>query len=224
MTKQDKRTTELGTVGVHDNQAVYYSDIKSQGVIVPRARDKMSEGSVKRQSTTKSLREAKTNFKKPIKGDIEELGNFVYTYGSRDHCNKFWKTTDAIADYVGREYNKAMRVLVKNSKECPPEEPKEPEGKVSDVEMKQYEKKLSRYYAKLDEYTEYKAKVFVIIKGQCTLTMKNKVEGMKDYDKIEEDDDVISLLKCLKDLAFTTVDVQYEHWTVVQSLKRLMTM
>ncbi len=117
-----------------------------------------------------------------------------------------------------------MRVLVKNSKESPPEEPKQPEGKVPDVEMKQYEKKLSRYYAKLDEYMEYKAKVFVIIKGQCTLTMKNKVEGMKDYDKIEEDDDVISLLKCLKDFAFTTVGIQYEHWTVVQSLRRVMTM
>ncbi len=101
MIEHNKRTTELGTVGVYNNQADYYSDIKSQGVIVPRARDKMSgEGSVKRQ-TTKSLRWAKTNYKKEIKGDIEELGNNVYTYGARDQGNKYLKTTDAIVTTLG---------------------------------------------------------------------------------------------------------------------------
>ena len=167
---------------------------------------------------------SRSNKKKFIQGDVSELGNNVYLYGTKNQGNVYLKTTEAIAEYVGREYNKAMRILVKNLKESTPVEPKQPSGKISDVEMKKYEKELSRYYTKYDEYVEYKAKVFVIIKGQCTLTMKNKVESLKDYEKIEEDDDVIRLLKGLKQLAFTTVDVQYEYWTVCRSMNQVFKM
>ena len=177
----------------------------------------------------RGLKKSKSNDnnfnKKKIQGDIAELGNNVYLYGTRNQGNKYIKTTKAIAEYVGREYNKAMRILVKNLKESIPDEPSEPtRSKVTDVKMKKYEKELTRYYKKLDKYVEYKAKVFVIIKGQCTLTMKNKVESMKDYEVIEENDDVIRLLKGLKELAFETVDVQYEHWTVCQSMKNVLLM
>jgi hypothetical protein len=48
----------------------------------------------------------------------------------------------------------------------------------------------------------------VIVKGQCTLTMKNKVESLKGYDSIEASDDVIKILKNLKELTFTMHDVQ----------------
>ena len=53
--------------------------------------------------------------------------------------------------------------------------------------------------------------------------MKNKVESIKDYANIEKNDDVISLLKNLKELAYTMVDVQYKYWTMQRSL-RLMIM
>ena len=92
------------------------------------------------------------------------------------------------------------------------------------MSAKEVQKKLSRYYHKLDDYEEYKAKVFVIIKGQCSLTMKNRMESVKGYSKMESDDDVVSLLKCLKDLAFATINVQYEYWTISQMLRSVMTM
>ena len=180
-----------------------------------------SQQELKKEGKGKGFR---SNKKKLIQGDVSDLGHNVYLYGTKNQGNVYLKTTEAIAEYVGREYNKAMRVLVKNLKESTPVEPKQPSGKVSDVEMKKYEKELSRYYTKYNEYVEYKAKVFVIIKGQCTLTMKNKVESLKDYEKIEEDDDVIRLLKGLKQLAFTTVDVQYKYWTVCWSMNQVFKM
>ena len=76
----------------------------------------------------------------------------------------------------------------------------------------------------MDQYCKYKAKVFVIIKGQCSLTMKNKVKSMKGYKDWEKDDNVVKLLNALKDLSFSTVDIQYEYWTMNQSLKNVMTM
>lgn len=111
-----------------------------------------------------------------------------------------------------------MRILVKSQEETIPEEPDEPQAKdASDIQVKKCEKELSQCCKKLDKHEECKAKAFVIVKGQCTLTMKNKAESMKDCKKIEQDDDIIGLLKSPKELAFTTVDVQHEHWTVNQS-------
>jgi hypothetical protein len=55
---------------------------------------------------------------------------------------RFTRTTEAIADYVGREYSKDMRLLVKNQKENKPKEPVMPgkeEAKSPSV-MKKYKK------------------------------------------------------------------------------------
>ena len=67
-----------------------------------------------------------TRYKMNITGDIKELGNKVYTYGNRNQGDWYIKTTEAVAEYVGRVYNKEMRMLVKEKKESEPEEPEKP--------------------------------------------------------------------------------------------------
>ena len=47
-----------------------------------------------------------------------------------------------------------------------------------------------------------KGKVFLIIKGQCTLAMKHRVENSPPYQTLENQDDVAGLLKLIKSLAF----------------------
>jgi hypothetical protein len=64
------------------------------------------------------------NNKNSLQGNIAELGNNVYQYGTQDQGDRFTRTTEAIADYIGREYsNKEMRLLVKKQKENEPKEP-----------------------------------------------------------------------------------------------------
>jgi hypothetical protein len=71
---------------------------------------------------------------------------------------------------------KEMRLLVKNEKENVPKEPVMPDKEEvkSPFVMKKYETELKQYYFKKERYEEHKAKLFVIIKGQCTLNMKTK--------------------------------------------------
>jgi ABC-type thiamine transport system substrate-binding protein len=74
-----------------------------------------------------------------------------------------------------------MRLLVKNQKESKPNQPVMPdkeEAKLPFV-MKKYKKVLKQYYFKKERCKEHKAKLFVIVKGQCTLNMRNKVESLK---------------------------------------------
>jgi hypothetical protein len=69
-----------------------------------------------------------------------------------------------------------MRLLVKNQKETYPKEPVMPdmEEAKSPFVMKKYETELKQYYFKEERYEEHKAKIFVIVKGQCTLNMKKR--------------------------------------------------
>jgi hypothetical protein len=81
--------------------------------------------------------------------------------------------TEAIANYVGREYSKEMRLLVKNQEESEPKGPSMPDKEevTSPFVMKKYETKLKQYYFKKERYKDHKAKIFVIVKGQCTRNM-----------------------------------------------------
>lgn len=65
---------------------------------------------------------------KVVAGAIEELKGNVYQFRSFQPGNKYAKTTDAIADYCGREYGKEMQHLI-NGTDNPPQEPTQPTSK-----------------------------------------------------------------------------------------------
>jgi hypothetical protein len=48
------------------------------------------------------------NHKNSLQRNLAELSNNVYQYGTRDQGDRFTRTAEAIADYVGREYSKEM--------------------------------------------------------------------------------------------------------------------
>ena len=186
--------------------------VRSHTLVSAKSRVKNDERMTKRQYK-----------KRAMIGDIEELGNNVYVYGMSSQGDKYSKTTEVIGDYVGVKFNKAMRTMVRSGKELKPKKPKKPEGKISEIDMKEYDKMFGRYLDKVDKHEEFKSKVFVIILGQCMLSMKNKVESTSGYEKLEEADDAIGLLKVIKNLAYSTSKVQYVHWTVCTSMRRWVT-
>ena len=63
-----------------------------------------------------------------LQGKVPELGRNVYVYGTPNQGDKFIKTTEAIAEYVGREMSKSMMLLMQG-KESPPKEPVQPKPK-----------------------------------------------------------------------------------------------
>jgi hypothetical protein len=168
------------------------------------------------------------NDKNSLQGNLAELGNnVVYQFGTRDQGDRFTRMTKAVADYVGRESSKEMSLLVKNQEVNEPKEPVMPgkEEAKSPFVMKKYETEfLKQYYFKKERYEEHKAKIFVIVKGQCTLNMENKVESLNGYNLIEANDDVIQLLNRLKELTFKMPSVQYGYWTTCQTVRRVLAM
>jgi hypothetical protein len=115
-------------------------ETKNQGTRQTR-RNEGSNGSYKRGAYR-----GNRNDKNNLQGNIAELGNNVCQYGTRDQGDRFTRTAEAIADYVGREYSKEMRLLVKNQKENEPKEPVIPdmEEAKSPFVMKKYETELKQ--------------------------------------------------------------------------------
>ena len=70
-------------------------------------------------------------------------------------------------------------------------------------------------------YKKNKAKMFIIIKGQCSLAMKTKIESNKEYKTIEEQNDVIKLIKLIKSLSHANIDVKYEYWSLSNAMVKL---
>ena len=151
----------------------------------------------------------------------EQLGGFVYKFNSKDQADMYLRTTEAIRLYVGEVYGKDMRRLVQYGEEKTFTEPTAPGGeKISNVKLEKYRHELSVLAKKKDTYQTQKEQVFVIILGQCSPAMKNKVEADPEYVELERNDDVVGLLKMLKAFAFSTGGVQHPFWTLQAVLKR----
>jgi hypothetical protein len=75
---------------------------------------------------------------------------------------------------------------------------------------------------KEEKYKQDKSKVFKIIVGQCKSSMRNKIEALAKYETLEEDDDVVGLLKEMSDLVYATDNTQYESWKMQSSLRVLI--
>ena len=105
-----------------------------------------------------------------LKGDIEELGGNVCMHGRRGQGDWCIKTTEAIAECVGRECSKEMRLLVKDKKETKFVEPRVPTDKDPDkFAVERHKQQLNRHCNKTQKCEEHKAKVFMIVKGQCSV-------------------------------------------------------
>jgi hypothetical protein len=80
----------------------------------------------------------------------ETLQSSVTMFTKMDQGDRFTRTTEAIADYVGREYSEKLRLLVKNQKENEPKEPVllDKEEAKSPFVIKKYESEWKQYYFK----------------------------------------------------------------------------
>jgi hypothetical protein len=174
-----------------------------------------------------------------VLGKTEELGEYVYKIGSSDQADTFIRTTEAIADYVGVKYGWVMRMLVKNREEKAFTKPTMPTaakvttrsqtgtetevpGSVSSAQLADYKAELDNYHRDTRAYQENKAKVFVVILGQCTVAVMSGLESGGGLTRLEVNLDVIGLLEKLESMAFSTGGIQEPFVILVYSLRRLV--
>ncbi|KAL7576381.1 hypothetical protein ACA910_018190 [Epithemia clementina (nom. ined.)] len=155
---------------------------------------------------------------------IEELRGNIYAYGVQGQAERYMRTTKAIAEHVGVTYEKELWALIKEKTEPTFNEPEESGDDASRAEMGKYKMLNKMKIDKEEKYRQDKAKVFQFIVGQCSTAMKNRIESLPEYTELEKNDDVVGLLQHMKDLVYTTDNVQYEVWTMQAVMSQTLTM
>jgi len=69
------------------------------------------------------------------------------------------------------------------------------EKAIFDATVKQYVSEMSRYASDMHQ-------AYHIILGQCTQNVINHLKAMQDYERMEEEADVLLLVKLLKKIVF----------------------
>ena len=158
-----------------------------------------------------------------LRGNVIELGTNVYSYSKKSSGEYFTKVTEAIADYCARDLNdKDMRVLVMNGTERVLKKPKKPNVKQpTPFDIEEYRSDLKEYNDGKKRYERNKAQVFLIIRGQCLQQMRNKIESHENYKEYEENDDVVNLMRIIKEIMYSTTEVVYNHWNVATTMSKL---
>ena len=84
--------------------------------------------------------------------------------------------------------------------------------------MKKCKKDLDQQHEKLDKHNECNAKLFLVAKGQCNLSMKNELEAMKKHRKLEKNDNAVGPLKMTKELSCVSTEVKCQCWSMMTML------
>jgi hypothetical protein len=135
----------------------------------------------------------------------------------------YLRTTEVIADCVGVEYGRYMRMLVKHGTEKTFTGPRIPRSKdTTPGLMVKYKTELWIFHLEKKEFQDNKAKVFAIILEQCTHNMKRKLENELGYATLEMNDNVVGLLRQLKQMAFTSGGAQHSFLTLQIVMQHLL--
>ena len=174
----------------------------------------------------KSKKKEMTSQPDPRSGDLTPLKNdemSIYSYGTHDQVTRFTSVTKDIAAHVGTSYKqgKEMWILLMDKEETVHTEPTAPVDATNRPAMEKYKMLLGRWIDDEKDYKRDKGRVFRVIMTQSTTAMKNKIESLADYKKMEKDDDVKALLKRMKQLVYSTDKAQYEYWTMQATMRKL---
>ena len=152
---------------------------------------------------------------------VQTLKNNIYSISAvSKQADEYTRTTKAIGDYAGRIYGHDMKMLVMAGRDNAPTEPEYPDSP-SEKDKAVWSKRYDHFLREETKYNDYKAKIFNIILGQCDKAMRNRVEASQDFQQHEMDNDVVELLRTIKDIAFDSNDKKYPHMQATVAWRNL---
>jgi hypothetical protein len=147
----------------------------------------------------------------PFKGKATDLHGLIYDVGLPNSNNDlFSKTTKEIAKHVSRtiegagDFHLAMVDLTFPTL-APPSTPVNEPGMTepSWVDKEQYKLEYSKYVKTKNKQAQVQAKVFLLVLGQCSHVIRDRLEASPDWPNINTSSDVLELLKLIQKSMYT---------------------
>ena len=155
---------------------------------------------------------------------MEELKGNVCACGVKGQAERCMKTAKATAECVGVTHSKEMWTLVEHKQETMLKEPNMPGDMVSKAEFEKHKMLMKQHMEDQKRHQREKAKAFGLMMGQCTVVMKNEIEGIPECQEMEKKDDAVQPLQKMREPVCATDNVQCEHWTMQAVVRKLVGM
>ena len=162
-----------------------------------------------------------------FKGKCEELAGHVYDTG-HPHGNQdlFINTTKEIAEYVAREYTHAgeFRLGMMNLELpplTPPTPPQDANPGLAAVEM--YKLDLKEHHQKSRNREANMEKVYALVLGQCSRTIRDRLEASANWGDINDGSDVMRLLTLIRDCIYSRATTRNPTHSLVDAQAALYT-
>ena len=153
---------------------------------------------------------------------IDELKGWEYDLTDAKEAYRYDEVNRRVGEYCGRVYGKPMKNLIISGVETTLTKPTYPSGDEVTEEAKAiWSKEYDLYLKDKKSYEENKGKAFIIVFGRCTKAMRNRIEKLGTFEDIERDNDVIELLKAIKQQVFDANERKHPSLRMVLAWKKL---
>eukprot|EP00978_Attheya_sp_CCMP212_P037182 scaffold173708_cov61-Attheya_sp.AAC.1 len=146
----------------------------------------------------------KTRLPEPkFKGECKELKGHIYDYSdAKRQSDMFHKTTEEIADYVGRTYwcRHDVRLAVKNLKLPHVEKMVNPPASADRIVILEWENAVDLFDKQKIYLSQNLKSLYSLVWGQCTYDMRFKIKVLDNFDTMSADRDGLALLKAIQDI------------------------
>ena len=133
-------------------------------------------------------------------GVCKELKEYVYDTGvGRNNAEIFSKTTKAIAEYVAREYLGAGEFRNGLPEMTLPTlvAPSPPADTATVVQLKIWEMDFKEYRKRLEEREQNMEKTYALILGQCSKTIRDRIEAHEQWEAVNTSSNALGLLRLI---------------------------
>ena len=151
----------------------------------------------------------------------EEMKGSYFSYGTPGQTDIHTKTLKVVENYFGKRHSCEIADLVTTGVEAVFEDPVRPADDAPKGDWEIYKMELSFKRAQKEAYRQDKAKAFLIIMGQCTIAMTNKLESLAEYADLKKNKDVAGLLRTIKELVYSTDKSQYEYMAMQAKMRNI---
>jgi hypothetical protein len=135
------------------------------------------------------------------------------------------KTKNEITEYAGRTYGSTARRSMEELTDMSsiliikPQEDATATG--GELELIKY--RFRAYITELVTYEQDMKKLYSVVHGQCTNTMKQKIQTQANYRGTSDSSDSIGLMKIIKKISYNYQAEQYPPLSTVRALIKAFT-
>jgi hypothetical protein len=140
-----------------------------------------------------------------FEGKCDALKGNIYDFGDSRQADQFMRTTKEVAEYVGTtyKYGSDVREAVEQLETPELTAPPYPPNAANDpTATRVWEKRVDAFIKREDYLAQNIKTLYSLVWGQCSDTLRQKLEAHDDYDNTRRNFDGVGLLRIIKDVTY----------------------